>query len=103
MTDGSIRALSGVTGSPLDGSYAFAFSPSPLPNDVTSPDEINFEWLDGDQPTLPVIRSDVVVSDFRIEGGFATYAIDIIADGVRLNQPNDLENGSVSPYVLGGG
>lgn len=103
MTDGSVRSLSGVTGSPLDGSYEFAFSPDPLPNDVTSPDEIDFQFLDGDQPSLPTINWNTVVSNFSVEGGFASYSIDIYADGVRLNLPDDLQNGSRSPYVLGGG
>lgn len=103
MTDGTVRSLNGYYGYDSGDTYEFAFSPSPLPHDVTSPDEIEFQWLDADQPTLPSINSTVEVADFRVEGGLALYEIVIYADGVRLSLPGELTAGGTSPYSLSKG
>ena len=100
MTDGTVRSLSGVTGSVVDGKAAFEFSPSPLPDDVTSAEEVDLEFLDGDQPSLQTINWDTVVSDFSIVDGHAQYYIRIYADGVLLNKPRDIGPGFTTPYLL---
>lgn len=100
MTDGTVRSLNGVTGNDDGSNYIFAFNPSPLPLDVTSPDEIGFEWSDGSQPTLPTIDSNKEITNFSVEGGVARYEIAIYADGVRLSLPGELSAGATSPLTL---
>lgn len=100
MTDGSVRSLSGVVGFLSDGSAAFAFSPDPLPTDVTSPDEVEFDFVDGAQPVLPTINWDFEVTNFVVEGGVAHYYVVFVADGVRVSSPTQLVAGDSSPLLL---
>lgn len=103
MTDGSIRSVGGVYGSTQDGVYTFDFAPNPLPTDVTSPEQINFSFLDGgpDAP-YPILNYTPQVRDFAIIEGDATYYVDIYVDGVRVSGENVLVSGDPSPFIIPG-
>lgn len=105
MTDGSVRSLGGVIGGPASdvGYYQFDFSPSPLPIEVTSPEQIDFAFSDGVPPQeapFPTIGYTYQIHDFQIIEGDANYTMDIWADGVRVSVENILVSGDSTPMFL---
>lgn len=99
MTDGSEVFVGGVTGY-IEGNFAnFSFNPSPLPDDVNSPDEIDFHFIDVDSQ-VPHVEIGYSVRNFVVEGGAAFYSIVITAGGVDLSEPQELSTGEESPYMI---
>ena len=101
MTDGSSRSLEGVTGSEIDSGYGFDFIPDPLPKDVTSPEQVKFEFLDGaPDPPFPSVAFDIRVVNFEILEGVASYNIEILVEGVIVTTSGMIGAGAPSPLFI---
>lgn len=107
MTDGSVRSIGGVIGGGGDESsgFVFDFNPSKLPTDVTSPEQIRFEFIDTNPSgaPFPILDYTYQIKDFVVSGGVANYFIDIYIDGVRVSEENVLIGGESTPLNVSGG